>query len=837
MTVRYVQTNDNNYVQFRYMGTSTAVADFTNITNWQGMDIVPVPNSQNLVSSGTVYASIDGLKKSVFAEKYIEADIYQTISNKYIKSNGDTESNNSYSIKLIEVNYGDILRIVGNSQLSSGTAPAYALYSSSDLSSSTLIQLGQYTVSNNFDTKVYVPQGAKYLALVQHSQYLTVNAYTIEDITSLDVFNISEYNKSGNPEVFASYVDISSALGTDGENIPVERRKGGMIGVFINSQTQHYEIYRLKTKEWSADINNWINMDTSQISNDINTRILGSSKKELINLNSITSQNLVLNSSGIWTAVNGKHIVIPCVTGDRYYIKANDNKYTHYAFLTSESAIVNTAAHLVSGTSRYVLPIGESVILTIPDTCNFLYILKSNMVQGVEEPGYLPSECYKVYDCSNLLKYIDELESEIYNNDYNELTPSSTISGKYINSDGSLGSLGVYSIKLVNVQDVEKVKISGVSVNLSNGILAFAFYNSSELSSSTFIGGDKKYTNESFNVEVNVPQGATILALVQEYSTSSRYFTSTSYSVTKKSKFDDIDNIENNFIEFSKQGNTIVIGTHYKDKKMGITIGAATGANGLVDFRNVFTYDADSSIAAPSNINYIIPAVGDMHAPFLFRSDGLTDTTSFTGGGHTYSDGAIKTAKLDFVEFYADGALIETNGIGICRNIKVKWANSVKAGNAMSTETYALKEIHTLIYDGIKFEEWIDLVPLTDILMGLWYAFEFEPIKHQSGVMFANAAHRQEYGVSENAVSGGKSCDKEIIVSETDGICVSMSIDNSFDLGKGNYLIDNALYSTDRCRFIASTKKSYFTIISSGYSVEMQEGLHYRLHGYYNFDE
>lgn len=35
MSVKFVSTSDNNYVQFRYMSSSIAVADFTNVVNWQ----------------------------------------------------------------------------------------------------------------------------------------------------------------------------------------------------------------------------------------------------------------------------------------------------------------------------------------------------------------------------------------------------------------------------------------------------------------------------------------------------------------------------------------------------------------------------------------------------------------------------------------------------------------------------------------------------------------------------------------------------------------------------------------------------------------------------------
>ena len=34
MTIRFIQSSDNMYVQYRYMSSSTAVSNFTNVNNW-----------------------------------------------------------------------------------------------------------------------------------------------------------------------------------------------------------------------------------------------------------------------------------------------------------------------------------------------------------------------------------------------------------------------------------------------------------------------------------------------------------------------------------------------------------------------------------------------------------------------------------------------------------------------------------------------------------------------------------------------------------------------------------------------------------------------------------
>lgn len=59
MSVKFVQGTvqsiDNKYVQFRYMSSSTAVDDFTNVANWQGVDDEPTAGSDNLVKSRGVF--------------------------------------------------------------------------------------------------------------------------------------------------------------------------------------------------------------------------------------------------------------------------------------------------------------------------------------------------------------------------------------------------------------------------------------------------------------------------------------------------------------------------------------------------------------------------------------------------------------------------------------------------------------------------------------------------------------------------------------------------------------------------------------------------------------
>ena len=60
MSVKYVQSSDNKYIQYRYMGTATTGSPnpFLNTANWQGVDEVPTDGSENLVKSGGVNGAV-----------------------------------------------------------------------------------------------------------------------------------------------------------------------------------------------------------------------------------------------------------------------------------------------------------------------------------------------------------------------------------------------------------------------------------------------------------------------------------------------------------------------------------------------------------------------------------------------------------------------------------------------------------------------------------------------------------------------------------------------------------------------------------------------------------
>lgn len=82
------------------------------------------------------------------------------------------------------------------------------------------------------------------------------------------MFDISEYNSS------ATYADLTTALGTDGTNVPSVIRKGGMSVKFINSTTSKYEQWRYMLSSTTnanfANVANWQGVDDEPTENSQN---------------------------------------------------------------------------------------------------------------------------------------------------------------------------------------------------------------------------------------------------------------------------------------------------------------------------------------------------------------------------------------------------------------------------------------------------------------------------------------------------------------------------------------------------------------------------------------
>ena len=76
MSIKFIQSPNNKYVQHRYIGTEIIGTPnpFLDTDNWQGVDDEPIENSQNLVKSGGVHTAIQKVLQEVEDNSFFVCD-------------------------------------------------------------------------------------------------------------------------------------------------------------------------------------------------------------------------------------------------------------------------------------------------------------------------------------------------------------------------------------------------------------------------------------------------------------------------------------------------------------------------------------------------------------------------------------------------------------------------------------------------------------------------------------------------------------------------------------------------------------------------------------------
>lgn len=113
-----------------------------------------------------------------------------------------------------------------------------------------------------------------------------------------------------------------------------------------------------------------------------------------VDLSVYKSRKGALSASNTWLNVaRYRHILIPVVVGDIVTITANGTFVTRYGLLaTDEQAVTGEATSEVPETSRVEVPVSTTVVVTIPQGCNYLYLYGGDANAGVSHlREYLPA--------------------------------------------------------------------------------------------------------------------------------------------------------------------------------------------------------------------------------------------------------------------------------------------------------------------------------------------------------------------------------------------------------------------------------------------------------------
>ena len=167
MSIRFVQSSDNKYVQYRLMANTFS----TTVANWQGVDDKPNPGSENLVKSGGVNNILNLLPKTQRTlTVYTEVEGWSLIGNGYCKPDI-----NSKLVKYA-VTPGSVLKL----KVSKDNDGVFQFQNNSVVPQEGTTYVVGNPVKTAIDSFIEVPDGANYLIV---SQLLSNETNSISEIT------------------------------------------------------------------------------------------------------------------------------------------------------------------------------------------------------------------------------------------------------------------------------------------------------------------------------------------------------------------------------------------------------------------------------------------------------------------------------------------------------------------------------------------------------------------------------------------------------------------------------------------------------------------------------
>lgn len=162
MSVKFVRTYDNKYVQYRLMAQTFT----TDVTQWQGVDSSPTEGSKNLVESG----SVKTISNSVGT---IPLPVVNIMSNVLLLNNGSINYNhNGYTVRMYDCSelIGKTIHVITGVIESSIMMAGF--FNSSEPSADSLVRLpdgwNATTTRKNLDAETTVGSGELYLAIITY---------------------------------------------------------------------------------------------------------------------------------------------------------------------------------------------------------------------------------------------------------------------------------------------------------------------------------------------------------------------------------------------------------------------------------------------------------------------------------------------------------------------------------------------------------------------------------------------------------------------------------------------------------------------------------------------
>lgn len=209
MTIRFVLSSDNKYVQFRYMleyaNTTAGNQAFLNTANWQGVDAIPTQDSKNLVESGGVADS--------FAN--IEGEIGGTQVRAFINwKNGTIQGGNFQESATVKhvckiTDFGDAERITVKVANTSNTYNAIAFYNINVVSDGADGYMDGVLIDDTSNPKTYtaiIPEGTKTILIGNNNEDFS------DDLVEINIIGGGLTKRKVNKITYSNLVDTSKSV-------------------------------------------------------------------------------------------------------------------------------------------------------------------------------------------------------------------------------------------------------------------------------------------------------------------------------------------------------------------------------------------------------------------------------------------------------------------------------------------------------------------------------------------------------------------------------------------------------------------------------------------------
>lgn len=293
-----------------------------------------------------------------------------------------------------------------------------------------------------------------------------------------------------------------------------------------------------------------------------------------------------------------------------------------------------------------------------------------------------------------------------------------------------------------------------------------------------------------------------------------------------------------NKIKYVTSNDTAYLITKYNDTTDLCIEVKKHGGNNIFDFNRLGVISNSTAEISDSvdSATWFLESSGDWHAPFVVKAKNNINgdhptAENFTGGNHQYNNtgsGSTPTGRTSFLKFIADGKPVVFGKSGSCNLFEMQWVNMVQGYNTSKENGSGreiLKETHRMVYDGVKFETYVDVIALEDIEIKQWYGFQWFNLPYRN-IRYIGGTNRAVYDAYGQHTDCGDNKTNVVYAYGTEHE-MTLSVDKNYGIGDFSQI-----WSSEKSVFTEIYGKGYFSLVRTK---ELLQNEMFSAHATYEF--